>query len=71
MGGGFWTLSYKNDERDVNAIKKAIQLGITTIGTAEMYGGGHAEELVGKAIKDFKRDDIFIITKSLAKPHKV
>jgi aryl-alcohol dehydrogenase-like predicted oxidoreductase len=36
-----------------------------------MYGGGHAEELVGKAIKDFKRDDIFIITKSLAKPHKV
>jgi len=25
-----------------------------------MYGGGHAEELVGKAIKDFKRGDIFI-----------
>jgi aryl-alcohol dehydrogenase-like predicted oxidoreductase len=36
-----------------------------------MYGGGHAEELVDKAIKDFKRGNIFIITKSLAKPHKV
>jgi len=36
MGGGFWTLSYKNDERDVNAIKKAIELGITTIDTAEI-----------------------------------
>ncbi|MUM65746.1 aldo/keto reductase [Acidianus infernus] len=63
MGGGFWTPSYENDEKDVSAIKKAIELGITTIDTAEMYGGGHAEELVGKAIKDFKRDDVFIITK--------
>lgn len=63
MGGGFWEADYTNDERDIQAIKKAIELGITAIDTAEMYGNGHAEELVGKAIKDFPRDNLFIITK--------
>ena len=63
MGGGFWTPNHENDENDIKAIKRAIELGITTIDTAEMYGGGNAEELVGKAIKDFNRDDLFIITK--------
>lgn len=63
MGGGFWQADYSNDQNDIKAIKRAIELGITAIDTAEMYGNGHAEELVGKAIKDFKRDDLFIITK--------
>jgi len=63
MGGGYWYADYSNDERDLKAIKKAIELGITAIDTAEMYGNGHAEELVGIAIKDFKRDELFIITK--------
>ena len=63
MGGGFWTSDYSNDERDIKAIRKALELGITAIDTAEMYGNGHAEELVGTAIKEFKRDDLFIITK--------
>ena len=63
MGGGYWYADYSNDERDIKAIKKAIELGITAIDTAEMYGNGHAEELVGIAIKDFKRDELFIITK--------
>ncbi|MBB5253655.1 aldo/keto reductase [Sulfurisphaera ohwakuensis] len=63
MGGGYWSADYSNDENDIKAIVKAIELGITAIDTAEMYGNGHAEELVGKAIKNFKREELFIITK--------
>lgn len=63
MGGGFWRTDTSNDENDLKAIRKAIELGITTIDTAEMYGNGHAEELVGEAIKEYKRDELFIITK--------
>ncbi|MEM3922540.1 MAG: aldo/keto reductase, partial [Nitrososphaerota archaeon] len=36
---------------------------MTHIDTAEMYGGGHAEELVGEAIRVFKRDEVFIASK--------
>ena len=36
--------------------------GINLIDTAEYYGHGHSEELVGKAIKDFEREYLFIIS---------
>ncbi|MGC9169204.1 MAG: aldo/keto reductase [Thermoproteus sp.] len=63
MGGGFWTADYSNDEGWVEALKLGIELGMTLIDTAEMYGGGHSEELVGRAAKGFKRDELFIVTK--------
>lgn len=63
MGGGFWTPDYSHDVEYIEVIKYAIQRGINLIDTAEMYGGGHAEELVGKAIKDFDREKLIIITK--------
>lgn len=69
IGFGTWRIggsSYpdpKNDERDIKAIECAIENGLTLIDTAEMYAAGHTEELVGKAIKNFSRDDLFIITK--------
>ncbi len=63
MGGAYWEPEYRNDERDVNAIRYAITKGIRVIDTAEMYGGGHTEELVGRAIAGFPRDDLVIITK--------
>lgn len=64
MGGGYWNSDYSNDEAEIRAIRRAIELGITAIDTAEMYGNGHAEELVGIAIREFvKREDLFIITK--------
>lgn len=62
MGGGM-SPSYSQDEKIVNAIHTAIELGYTHIDTAEMYGSGHTEELVGRAIKDFNRADLFIATK--------
>jgi diketogulonate reductase-like aldo/keto reductase len=63
MGGGFFTPEYDKDDLYVSIIRYAIKRGINIIDTAEMYGGGHAEEIVGKAIKDFNREDIVVVTK--------
>ena len=54
---------YSQDEENVKAIQAAINVGYTHIDTAEMYGGNHTEELVGKAIKKFDRKKLFITTK--------
>lgn len=54
-----------NDKRDIAAIKDAIRLGIIHLDTAEMYAGGHAEELIGSAIKEFDREKLFIVSKVL------
>jgi diketogulonate reductase-like aldo/keto reductase len=48
------------------ALKLGIDLGVTLIDTAEMYGGGTAEEIVGRAIAG-RRDGLFIVSKVL--PH--
>ncbi len=61
--GGWTSPDYTRDEEHVNIIKKAIELGMWLIDTAEFYGAGHSEELVGKAIKDFSREEIFIVSK--------
>lgn len=61
--GGKTEPDYKNDEIDIEAIKYAIKNGINIIDTSEFYAAGHSEELIGKAIKDFDRDNIFIISK--------
>jgi diketogulonate reductase-like aldo/keto reductase len=53
------------DAEWVAAIKEAIELGYKHIDTAEMYGAGHSEELVGLAISNFDRESLFITTKVL------
>ena len=62
IGGGM-SPDYSHDREAIEAIKYAIKLGMTHIDTAEIYGAGHAEELVGKAIKELPREDLFIATK--------
>ena len=52
-----------DDKADINAIKTAIEMGITHIDTAEIYASGHAEELVGEAIRGFDRSTLIIATK--------
>ncbi len=60
VGGTMWS---EYDERGaVEAIETAIDQGINCIDTAPVYGGGHAEELIGTAISG-KRDKIIIATK--------
>lgn len=51
------------DRKEINAIRTAIELGMTHIDTAEFYGAGHAEELVGEAVKGVDRNKLFITTK--------
>jgi aryl-alcohol dehydrogenase-like predicted oxidoreductase len=59
-GGDQWGKT--DDKQSVAAIQKAIDTGINLIDTAPAYGLGHAEEIVGKAIKG-RRDCVFIATK--------
>lgn len=65
LGLGTWGLgenpSKRNDE--IAALRYGLDHGIKIIDTAEMYGEGKSEELVGQAIKDYDRDDLFLITK--------
>lgn len=60
IGGLMWG---GNDDQDaLDALEAAYDLGITTFDTAPVYGFGHSEELVGKALKS-KRDQVQILTK--------
>jgi diketogulonate reductase-like aldo/keto reductase len=61
--GGHRSADYSQDDEIVEAFQAALQLGYTHIDTAEMYGGGHTEELVGQAIRGVKRQDLFITSK--------
>lgn len=61
--GGRMEPDYDNDAKNISSIKNALKLGYTLIDTAESYGAGHTEELVGQAIRDFSRDKLFIISK--------
>lgn len=53
IGGGDWAFSWgpQDDNDSIAAIHKAIDLGVNWIDTAAVYGLGHSEEVVGKAIK--------------------
>jgi diketogulonate reductase-like aldo/keto reductase len=68
LGMGTWYLGEDPDGRDIqlSALRTGIEIGLTLIDTAEMYGAGAAEELVGKAVAG-RRDDVFLVSKVL--PH--
>lgn len=61
IGGGSWW-GENDDTISINAIHKAIDLGINWIDTAPVYGFSHSEKIVGKALKGI-RDKIIISTK--------
>lgn len=66
LGQGTWYMGDSVDRRkeEIQALQMGIDLGMTVIDTAEMYGQGRSEELVGEAIRD-RRDSVFLISKVL------
>jgi diketogulonate reductase-like aldo/keto reductase len=62
VGGGM-SPDRSRDAETIQTLRSAIELGYTHLDTAEMYGGGHTEELIAKAIKDFPRQNLFLTTK--------
>ncbi|UUI04281.1 aldo/keto reductase [Oceanobacillus jeddahense] len=52
-------------DREVEAIRTGIDYGAQLIDTAEMYGDGNAETLVGSAIKPYLRENVFLLSKVL------
>ncbi len=53
IGGGDWAYGWgaQDDKQSVAAIQKAVELGINWIDTAAIYGLGHAEKIVGEAVR--------------------
>jgi diketogulonate reductase-like aldo/keto reductase len=66
LGLGTWYLGEEPDTRpeELATLRLALDLGVTLIDTAEMYGDGLAEELVGEAIEG-RRDEAFLVSKVL------
>lgn len=61
--GGYELPDHSRDAESVNALRYGLELGMNLIDTAEYYGAGHSEEIVGLAIKEFEREDVFIVSK--------
>jgi aryl-alcohol dehydrogenase-like predicted oxidoreductase len=65
IGGGDWAFSWgpQDDNDSIGAIHRALDLGINWIDTAAVYGLGHSEEVVGKAVKSSSHKP-YLFTKS-------
>ena len=64
FGLGTWRMGEHPDrfDHEADVIRAALDMGITLIDTAEMYGEGGAEEVVGEAIRG-RRDGLFLVSK--------
>ena len=64
LGIGTWRMGESSRLRslEIVALRRSIDLGMTLIDTAEMYGEGAAEELIGQAIHG-RRDQVFLVSK--------
>lgn len=64
LGQGTWNIGDNLARRadEIAALRLGLDLGLTLIDTAEMYGEGRSEELVGEAIRG-RRDEVFLVSK--------
>ncbi|ERL63929.1 aldo/keto reductase [Schleiferilactobacillus shenzhenensis] len=67
MGIGTWHMGSDPRKRpqEIDAIRAGIDAGARLVDTAEMYGSGDSEALVGEALQPYQRDDIFLLSKVL------
>ncbi|MBW0769369.1 aldo/keto reductase [Mammaliicoccus lentus] len=65
VGLGTWKMGddSNNHQDEIDAIQFAINQGANVIDTAEMYGDGASEELIGEAIQSYDREKLYIISK--------
>ena len=72
IGGGNWEFAWgpQDDDESVGAIQRALDLGVNWIDTAAIYGLGHSEEVVAKAIKGWSGTKPMVFTKSSMRWHE-
>lgn len=66
LGLGTWRIGDSRSQRaeEIATLRLGLDLGLTLIDTAEMYGSGRSEELIGEAIAG-RRDEVFLVSKVL------
>jgi diketogulonate reductase-like aldo/keto reductase len=64
FGQGTWEMGESPSTRkaEIAALRRGVDLGMTLIDTAEMYGDGESEKLIAEALSD-RRDELFIVSK--------
>ena len=65
VGGSGWQFAWgsQDDDDSIAAIHRALEVGVNWIDTAAVYGLGHSEEVVGRALKDWQGSRPYIFTK--------
>lgn len=65
LGQGTWHMgdASGNSGAEIATLRRGIELGMTLIDTAEMYGSGLSEQLVGQAIAPLSRQDLYVVSK--------
>jgi diketogulonate reductase-like aldo/keto reductase len=64
IGQGTWLVDEADRSAAIAALQRGLDVGMNHIDTAEMYGAGRAEEIIGEAIQG-RRDDVFLVSKVL------
>lgn len=67
LGQGTWYMGEPrgNTEEEIATLRRGVELGLNLIDTAEMYGNGRSEQLVGKAITGLNRQNLILVSKVL------
>src|SRR5690242_7860462 len=65
LGGGGWEFAWgaQNDADSIAAIHKSLELGVNWIDTAAVYGLGHSEEVVARALREWRGSRPYVFTK--------
>ena len=68
IGFGAWQIGGQwgtvDDDASVRTLHHAFNRGINFVDTAELYGAGHSEEVIGRALKEWSGDKIYVATKA-------
>lgn len=72
IGGGNWEFAWgpQDDNESIEAIHRALDLGVNWIDTAAIYGLGHSEEVVGRAVKSHPGPKPLVFTKCSMRWHE-